>query len=138
MLATRAVARDVEEGADVVMVKPGMPYMDIIRDTANSVTLPVAVYQVSGEYAMLYHAATAGAFSLERAVMESLLCTSCCPLPLGCRAPAHTSRAHPLHVPPHMRAGFKRAGATILITYFAPDVLKWLKASAATAAAHRS
>jgi len=103
-LATRAVLRDLAEGADYVMVKPGGPYLDIVRDTADVAKVPVAVYQVrktevgakgqvesvsghrcgalddrhgvqvSGEYAMLWHAAAAGAFDLKRAVMESLTC----------------------------------------------------------------
>jgi porphobilinogen synthase len=90
------VERDVAEGADFVMVKPGMPYLDIIRDTADAARgLPVAVYQVSGEWAMLHHAAAAGGIDLRRGVMESL-------------------------------TAFKRAGATVYITYFAPQVLKWL------------
>jgi porphobilinogen synthase len=97
-LALRAVKRDLEEGADFVMVKPGGPYLDICRDVAEVATpshVPVAVYQVSGEYAMLWHAAAAGAFDLRRAVMESLV-------------------------------GFRRAGVTVIITYYAPKVLGWL------------
>ncbi len=94
-LAIRAVDRDIEEGADFVMVKPGGPYLDICRDVAERSSVPVAVYHVSGEYAMLYHAATAGAFDLKRAVMESMV-------------------------------SFRRAGVTIIITYFAPRVLEWL------------
>ncbi|HBA85302.1 MAG TPA: porphobilinogen synthase [Verrucomicrobia bacterium] len=94
-LALRAVERDVSEGADFVMVKPAGPYLDIVRDVKNLVRVPVAAYQVSGEYAMLHHAAAAGAFDLQKAVMESL-------------------------------AGIRRAGADILITYFAPQVLDWL------------
>jgi len=73
-LALRAVERDIAEGADMVMVKPGGPYLDIVREVRDRVNVPVALYQVSGEYAMLYHAAQAGAFSLEEAVMESLVC----------------------------------------------------------------
>jgi porphobilinogen synthase len=95
-LALRAVARDVEEGADFVMVKPGGPYLDICRDVVAASPVPVAVYQVSGEYAMLWHAAAAGAFDLRRAVMESLV-------------------------------AFRRAGVTVIITYYAPRVLEWLK-----------
>jgi porphobilinogen synthase len=72
-LALRAVERDVEEGADFVMVKPAGPYLDIVRDVKNLVRVPLAAYQVSGEYAMLHHAAAAGAFDLQRAVMESLI-----------------------------------------------------------------
>ena len=71
-LALRAVARDVAEGADFVMVKPGMAYLDVCRDVVERAGVPVAVYQVSGEYAMLWHAAAAGAFDLRRAVDESM------------------------------------------------------------------
>ena len=95
-LALRAVERDVAEGADFVMVKPAGPYLDILRETKNRVPVPVAAYQVSGEYAMLWHAAAAGAFDLQRAVMESL-------------------------------AGLRRAGADILVTYFAPHALGWIE-----------
>ncbi|KYQ96759.1 delta-aminolevulinate dehydratase [Tieghemostelium lacteum] len=72
-LAIRAAERDEKEGADFVMVKPAGPYLDIIRDVKNAVKVPVACYQVSGEYAMLYHAAAAGAFNLQSAVLESLI-----------------------------------------------------------------
>jgi porphobilinogen synthase len=100
-LALRAVERDLREGADMVMVKPGLAYLDIIRDIASSNgsgglgRVPIAVYQVSGEFAMLALAAQAGALDLRRAVLETLV-------------------------------AFKRAGASIFITYFAPQVLKWL------------
>ena len=94
-LALKAVDRDIAEGADMVMVKPAGPYMDLIRETKNRVTVPVACYQVSGEYAMLYHAAKAEALDLETAVMESL-------------------------------TGLRRAGADSIISYFTPDVLKWI------------
>ena len=69
-LAMRAVDRDVEEGADVVMVKPAGPYLDLVREVKDRVEVPVAVYHVSGEYAMLVAGASAGAFDLEKAVME--------------------------------------------------------------------
>jgi porphobilinogen synthase len=94
-LARRAVARDVAEGADVIMVKPAGPYLDVIRDTRDRVDVPVAAYQVSGEYAMLHHGAEAGAFDLRTAVLESV-------------------------------TGIQRAGADCVITYFAPQLLKWL------------
>jgi len=97
-LALRAVARDIREGADFVMVKPAGPYLDLIRDVSNMVDVPVACYQVSGEYAMLYHAASSGSFVLKEAVMESL-------------------------------NGMRRAGAKILITYFADLVLDCLNAN---------
>ena len=93
-LALRAVARDVKEGADLVMVKPAGPYLDIVREVRDLVRVPVAVYQVSGEYAMLRHAAAAGAFDLRMAVSESL-------------------------------AGLRRAGADVVVTYFAPELLSW-------------
>lgn len=95
-LAIRAVQRDIEEGADFVMVKPGGAYLDICRDVANMSTVPVAVYQVSGEYAMIYHAANAGALDFKSAVFESFL-------------------------------SFRRAGVSIIITYFAPQALAWLR-----------
>jgi len=95
-LAIRALQRDVREGADILMVKPGGPYLDIIRDAKQMFPeYPIAVYQVSGEYAMLHHAGTAGAFDLKTAVLESM-------------------------------DSFLRAGATIIITYFTPALLDWL------------
>ena len=106
-LALRAVARDVAEGADIVMVKPGGGFLDVCRDVVQAVDVPVAAYQVSGEYAMLVHAAAAGAFNYKTAVLESL-------------------------------AGFARAGVTIVISYFAPEVIAWIceeeRASVAQAA----
>ncbi|XP_045435849.1 delta-aminolevulinic acid dehydratase isoform X3 [Pipistrellus kuhlii] len=97
-LALRAVDRDVREGADMVMVKPGMPYLDIVREVKNKhPELPLAVYHVSGEFAMLWHAAQAGAFDLKAAVLEVM-------------------------------TAFRRAGADIIITYYTPQLLQWLKA----------
>ena len=95
-LALRAVDRDVEEGADMVMVKPAMPYLDLVREVKDRVHVPVAVYHVSGEYAMLVAGSEMGAFELKTAVMEVL-------------------------------GGFRRAGASVLITYFAPMVLDILR-----------
>ena len=95
-LAMRAVLRDVDEGADLVMVKPGGPYLDVVREVRDAVRVPVLAYQVSGEYAMLHHAAVAGAFDLRTAVLESL-------------------------------AGFHRAGAAAVISYFAPQALGWVR-----------
>ncbi|PVD22240.1 hypothetical protein C0Q70_18048 [Pomacea canaliculata] len=95
-LAERAVDRDVAEGADFLMVKPGIAYLDVVRLIKQKYpTHPLAIYHVSGEYAMLYHAAAAGAFQLKAAVMESLY-------------------------------SMRRAGVDILITYFTPEVLDWL------------
>jgi len=71
-LALRAAKRDVEEGADFVMVKPAGFYLDIIREVKDNVSVPVVAYQVSGEYAMIHHAAKAGAVSFKSAVLESL------------------------------------------------------------------
>ncbi|KAM8934770.1 delta-aminolevulinic acid dehydratase [Pelodytes ibericus] len=96
-LATRAVDRDVREGADMLMVKPGMPYLDLVREVKDKhPALPLAVYHVSGEYAMLWHGAQAGAFNLKVAVLEAM-------------------------------TGFRRAGADIIITYYVPQLLKWIK-----------
>ena len=72
--ALREVALDIAEGADMVMVKPGMPYLDIVRRVVEKFAVPTFAYQVSGEYAMLAHAIRAGALDGDRAVMESLLC----------------------------------------------------------------
>jgi porphobilinogen synthase len=91
--ALRESATDEAEGADILMVKPGMPYLDVLARIRDRTALPLAVYQVSGEYAMLKFAAQAGALDEERAVMESL-------------------------------GAFKRAGADLILTYFARDVLK--------------
>ncbi|XP_037079005.1 delta-aminolevulinic acid dehydratase-like [Pollicipes pollicipes] len=73
-LAQRAVARDVAEGADMLMVKPGMAYLDIVRQTKDQFPqYPLFIYQVSGEYAMLHHAASQGAVDLKVVLMESLM-----------------------------------------------------------------
>ena len=71
--ALREIALDVEEGADIVMVKPALPYLDIIAAARAHTTLPVAAYQVSGEYSMLHAAFERGWLEKERAMMESLL-----------------------------------------------------------------
>ncbi|TPX60397.1 porphobilinogen synthase [Powellomyces hirtus] len=95
-LARRALVRDVNEGADLLIVKPGYPYLDIVRDAHELYPdYPLAIYQVSGEYAMLWHAAQAGALDLKAGVLESL------------------------------ESGL-RAGANILITYYTPQLLDWL------------
>jgi porphobilinogen synthase len=70
--ALREVAQDIEEGADMVMVKPGQPYLDIVRRVRDSFNVPVFAYQVSGEYAMIKLAGDAGAVDGEAAMMESL------------------------------------------------------------------
>jgi len=71
--AIREVALDIQEGADIVMVKPGMPYLDIVRRLHDNFSIPIAVYQVSGEYAMLKFAAQASAINEQACVMESML-----------------------------------------------------------------
>jgi len=88
--ALREVRLDIEEGADMVMVKPAMTYLDVVRDVRGATDLPLAVYHVSGEYAMLKAAAERGWLDEERAVDESL-------------------------------TAMARAGADIIITYFAKD-----------------
>ncbi len=87
--ALREVAFDIAEGADSVMVKPGMPYLDIIRAVRDRFDVPVFAYQVSGEYALIEAAVAAGVLDRDRAVLETLL-------------------------------GFKRAGCSGVLTYFAP------------------
>ena len=71
--AIREAAMDVEEGADIIMVKPGLPYLDIVREVRNEFNLPVAVYNVSGEYSMVKAAARNGWIDEERVVMETML-----------------------------------------------------------------
>jgi porphobilinogen synthase len=91
--ALKEVRLDVEEGADIVMVKPAMAYLDVVRAVREATDLPVAVYHVSGEYAMLKAAAERGWIEEERAVDETL-------------------------------TAIARAGADIIITYFAKDYLR--------------
>ncbi|MCI0713237.1 MAG: porphobilinogen synthase [Chloroflexi bacterium] len=93
--ALKEVALDVAEGADMLMVKPAMPYLDIIREVRDRYTLPLAAYQVSGEFSMIHAAAQNGWLDLERAALESLL-------------------------------SIKRAGADLILTYFAKDAVKWM------------
>ena len=72
--AMREVALDIEEGADMVMVKPGLPYLDIISRVKREYAMPTFAYNVSGEYAMLKYAAQAGALDYDKAVMEMMMC----------------------------------------------------------------
>ncbi|EMH2961606.1 porphobilinogen synthase [Burkholderia multivorans] len=95
--ALREVRLDIDEGADMVMVKPGMPYLDIVRRVKDEFRFPTYVYQVSGEYAMLKAAAMNGWLDHDKVVLESLL-------------------------------AFKRAGADGVLTYFALDAARLLKA----------
>src|SRR5215213_538923 len=70
--AVREALMDVEEGADIVMVKPGLPYLDIVRDVKNAVEVPVSVYNISGEYAMIKAAAKMGWINEDKAILETL------------------------------------------------------------------
>ena len=70
--AVREALMDVEEGADIVMVKPGLPYLDIVREVKNAVNVPVSVYNISGEYAMIKAAAKMGWIDEDKAIMETL------------------------------------------------------------------
>ncbi|MBI2421944.1 MAG: porphobilinogen synthase [Candidatus Hydrogenedentes bacterium] len=90
------VALDVAEGADMIMVKPGMPYLDVIYAVRENTDLPVAAYQVSGEYAMIQAAAQNGWLDKDKCMMESLM-------------------------------AFKRAGADMILTYFAVEAARKLK-----------
>lgn len=94
--ALRQVARDIAEGADMVMVKPGMPYLDVCQRVASEFGVPTFAYQVSGEYAMITAAGQNGWINQEAAMMESLL-------------------------------AFKRAGCAGILTYFAPEVARFLQ-----------
>ncbi len=71
--ALRELDLDIGEGADMLIVKPAMTYLDIIKEASQNFSLPIIGYQVSGEYAMLKHAATQGAFNFENAFYESLV-----------------------------------------------------------------
>jgi porphobilinogen synthase len=70
--AVKEALMDVEEGADIVMVKPGLPYLDIVREVKNAVTVPVSVYNISGEYAMIKATAKMGWINEEKAIIETL------------------------------------------------------------------
>ncbi|HWZ20782.1 MAG TPA: porphobilinogen synthase [Ktedonobacteraceae bacterium] len=93
--ALREVDLDIGEGADIVMVKPALAYLDVIQQVRQHCNLPIAAYNVSGEYSMIKAAAQQGWIDERRIVMEVL-------------------------------TGIKRAGADMIITYFAPEVAKWL------------
>ena len=95
--ALRLVARDLAEGADMVMVKPGMPYLDIVRRVKDAFGAPTYAYQVSGEYAMIKGAALNGWIDGEKAMLESLM-------------------------------AFRRAGCDGVLTYFAPEAAKAIRA----------
>lgn len=95
-LARRAITRDVQEGADIIMVKPALPYLDILSDARElAPDYPRACYQVSGEYGMIHAAANAGVGNLRGMVEESM-------------------------------TSMVRAGASLILTYFTPELLTWL------------
>ena len=94
--ALREVELDVEEGADMVMVKPAGPYLDVIRRVRERVEVPVGAYQVSGEYSLLKAASARGWIDERAAALETV-------------------------------TGIRRAGADLVITYFAPDLCQWLQ-----------
>ncbi|MBM5782243.1 MAG: porphobilinogen synthase [Pelagibacterales bacterium] len=71
--ATKEISLDISEGADLLIIKPGMPYLDIIKATKDNISLPIVAYQVSGEYAMLKFAAANGAFDFDEVFYESLV-----------------------------------------------------------------
>ncbi len=94
--ALKEVALDVAEGADMLMVKPALPYLDILSAVRRTYQLPLAAYQVSGEFAMIHAAAANGWIDLQRCALESL-------------------------------TSIKRAGADMILSYFAPDAVQWLE-----------
>ena len=91
--ALRETEMDIDEGTDIVMVKPGLPYLDILRDIKNEFDVPVAAYQVSGEYAMIKASSEKGWIDHDQAMLETTI-------------------------------AFKRAGADIIASYFAKDIVK--------------
>jgi len=93
--AVREALLDIEEGADIIMVKPALPYLDVIHAVKQETKFPLAAYNVSGEYSMLKAAAANGWIDEERAVLEAV-------------------------------TGIKRAGADLIITYHAKDIVRWL------------
>ena len=94
--AMREIALDIEEGADIIMVKPALAYLDIIALARQAFDVPLAAYQVSGEYSVIEAAARAGWIDRKRTVLETLI-------------------------------SIRRAGAEIILTYFAKEVAQWLK-----------
>ncbi len=94
--AIREVELDLAEGADMIMVKPAMSYLDVLSDVAEMSPVPVAAYQISGEYAMIEAAAANGWIDRKAAILESVL-------------------------------GIRRAGADMVLTYWAPELARWLK-----------
>jgi len=96
MEALREVESDIREGADIVMVKPALPYLDVIKEVSGRFSVPVAAYNVSGEYSMIKAAALNGWLDERQAVMEVL-------------------------------TSIKRAGAKIIVTYFAKQAARWLQ-----------
>jgi porphobilinogen synthase len=90
--AVNEAKADIEEGADIIMVKPGICYLDILRDLKNTINSPIAIYQVSGEYAMLKAAAKQGWLDHDKVMIEQLV-------------------------------SMKRAGATMIASYFAKDAI---------------
>ena len=94
--ALREINMDIEEGADIIMVKPALSYLDIVRKAKDTVDVPICVYNVSGEYSMIKAAAKAGLINEKATALEMLL-------------------------------SMKRAGADIIITYYALEASKWLE-----------
>ena len=72
--AMREIALDIKEGADSIIIKPGLPFLDIIKEARQNFDIPIFSYQVSGEYSMLKFAAMSGCFNFEEAMLESLIC----------------------------------------------------------------
>ena len=94
--ALKEARLDVEEGADMIMVKPGLPYLDVLRAVKEQSPVPVGSYCVSGEYSMIRAAAANGWLDEQRVVSEAAFCLA-------------------------------RAGADIIVTYFAPELASWIK-----------
>ncbi len=94
--AVRECLADLEEGADMLIIKPALPYLDVLKEVSSLVRVPIAVYQVSGEYTMIRAAALNGWIDEKRVVLETL-------------------------------TAMKRAGANMIITYYAPQAAAWIR-----------
>ena len=96
--ALNEALKDVDEGADIIMIKPGLPYLDVVNFISDKIICPIAVYQVSGEYSMLKIAAAKGFLNFDQVMIEQLY-------------------------------AFKRAGASMIVTYHAKNAVKLLNKS---------
>ena len=93
--ASLEINLDINEGADMVIIKPGLPYLDIVSKIKNKFSIPIFSYHVSGEYSMIKSAALKNCIDEKSSVLEAMYC-------------------------------FKRAGCNAVLTYYTPEIIKWL------------